>query len=115
MILDARLEPTATYCDRTFRWIPTIDREGVLVVRQWKHKGGAPEADVYAVEETTPPHCPERTFLVVNATDGGQPDAYEVAVRGGEAVRCSCKAAKCRVPVCKHRDALESIIQSGGL
>jgi len=110
------LEPTRTYARREFQWIPTVAGEGVLVVRQRRTRDGREDAAVYAVEETTRGvGSPERVFLVVNMTDPDAPEPYEVAVRAGDAVRCSCKAAKCRNPVCKHRDVAEHLIRSGGL
>jgi hypothetical protein len=112
-VTTVELEPTAAYAHREYSWLPTVPGEGVLVIRQRKTAGGQEEADVYAVEEQTPEHSPQREFLLVNVTDDEQPQPYEVVTRGGDAISCTCKAAKCRVPVCKHRSSLQSILSQG--
>jgi hypothetical protein len=110
------LEPTPGYARREFAWLATVPGEGVLVVRQRRTWGGREDAAVYAVEDVTRGHdVPERAFLVVNMTDPDAPEPYEVVVRGGEPVRCTCKAAKCRLEVCKHRDVVSFLVNSGEL
>ena len=110
------LEPTRTYARREFRWIPTVAGEGVLVVRQRRTRDGREDAAVYAVEETTRGvGSPERVFLVLCVTDEDGAEPYEVVVRCGTPLHCTCKAAKCRLAVCKHRDAVSLLVKSGVL
>lgn len=90
--------------------MPTAEREGVLVIRQRRTAGGREFADVYMVEEQTRHGSPYREFLVVNTTNADQPDAYQVTVIRGHVVGCTCKADKCKLPVCKHKDALEVVV-----
>ena len=109
-MLSGALQPTKTYARREFQWLPTADREGVLVIRQRRTAGGREDKDVYLVEEQTRHGSPYREFLVVNATDPDQPDAYQVTLIRGHVVGCTCMADRCKVPVCKHKDAIEMIV-----
>jgi hypothetical protein len=111
-VIAADLEPTPAYEVRSFEWLPTIVGEGVLTIRQRRTAGGQEDADVYAVEEQVAPEPGVREFLLVNATDPEQPDAYRVQI-GPRGHTCTCKAAKCRLESCKHRDALQAIHQKG--
>lgn len=110
-LLNGELEPTAAYAVREFAWVPTVEREGVLVIRQRRTPGGKEASDVYAVQEQSPPEAGVREFLLVNTTDAEQPDCYRVQV-GPLGDTCTCKAAKCRLG-CKHRDTARHILSTG--
>lgn len=122
--LNLPLAPTRTYARRSCLWVPVDPthpqwdgRCGTLTIKlqHSKSKAGAEvEIDTYAVEEQPPqPGLMGRSFLLLNLTDDTQEDVYEVCL--GPVSLCKCKAGKCRLPACKHRDALESVIAYGEL
>lgn len=112
-VLDAitiDLEPSATYGRREASWVPLGPGEGYLTIRLWRGKraGSKMESDVYSVmEEAEAPGVPGRSFLLLNTTDGDQPDVYRC--RTGPYAACTCKAGLCGFK-CKHCDSLTALI-----
>lgn len=122
--LNLPMKPTATYARRSCLFIPVDTSHPswdgrcctiTIKLQHAKNKAGANvELDTYAVEEVPPfPGQPGRTFQFLNLTDPKQPDVYEVCM--GPINTCKCKAGNCRVPVCKHRSALEEVLAYGEL
>lgn len=122
--LNLPMKPTATYARRSCLFIPVDTSHPswdgrcctiTIKLQHSKNKTGAKiELDTYAVEEQPPqPGLPGRSFLFLNLTDPKQDDVYEVSM--GPINLCKCKAGKCRVPVCKHRSALEEVMAYGEL
>lgn len=108
---------TASNCYRKWVWLPTpsFGGDGVLSISQRPLKGGAPELDVYGVEEVQPEQLSCRTFVVVNLTDPEQEQPYKATV--GAVQRCSCDAGVkgIRRTSCKHRDAITAAITAGAI
>lgn len=122
--LNLPLPRTRTYARRSCLWVPVDPthplwdgRCGTLTIKLQHSKeraGCTVELDTYAVEEQPPqPGVMGRSFLFLNLTDPTQEDVYEVCL--GPVNLCKCKAGKCRLPACKHRDALEAVIAYGEL
>jgi hypothetical protein len=116
--VSGELPPCATYSRRVWHWFPAANNAyepfGWLVVQvQYSRRLGVKFESVrYAVEETTEPGCPERVFLVFAPANAEQDEPYEVRVGPGYCT-CTCRAARCRVPVCKHRDSFAAMVEQG--
>ena len=133
-ILDAYtdvLPPTKTYSRRSFCWIPADPespeadgRIGNLTIKLQHSKSGVRrnvECDTYAVERDTPEPGDNggTAFWLMNMTDPDAEEPYRCVV-GGMNPKCGCTAGKCKVPPdegatlgCKHRDAIEHLIEGG--
>jgi hypothetical protein len=116
-ILDSEiidLPATRSYKRRELVYTPG-DRpgEGTAVLTLWKglRAGSTPERDTYRIEEEDAVGVMGRSFLVLNVHDDEQPDVYRTTV--GPVSLCTCKAGLCKVPTCKHRDALAAAIAAG--
>jgi hypothetical protein len=117
-MLTNELPPTATHARRAYIWQPDGPGAGVLTttLQRSRRAGAKQDVDTYSVQEHMGHGMPGRVFLLLNLTDPGQPDVYETFVADDPRLSgCSCKAGSCRVPVCKHRDALADIIDLGGI
>lgn len=111
------LPATATYSRRRIGWFPggdRGDRKGTLrvVLELEGRSGDATEVDMYAIEEVPPFLSQVRTFLLLNETDAGQEQPYEVITVSGVVVKCSCRAGKCNL-VCKHGDSVNRLLSEG--
>lgn len=108
---------TAAFCYRKWVWLPTptFGGDGVMSISQRPLKGGAPELDVYGVEEIQPEQFSTRSFLVVNLTDPEQEQPYKATV--GAVQKCTCDAGVkgIRRTSCKHRDAIGAAILAGAI
>lgn len=109
------LPPTATYPERGWRWRrdPTGAVAGWLTILV--RRGTRVERDTYAVEPVENVSRRVRAFLLLNVTDPAQADVYAVVIGGPRGDECTCKAAACGVPNCKHRDAVKDLIAKGHL
>lgn len=121
--LNLPLAPTRTYARRSCLYVPVDPTHPqwdgrcctiTIKLQHSKSKAGAEvELDTYAVEEQPPQPGVGRTFLFLNLTDETQEDVYEVCL--GPVNLCKCKAGRCRVPDCKHRSAIQAVIDYGEL
>ncbi len=118
--LSGSLQPTKTYACRRWTWVrnadPTALADGRLTItlRRSLKPGAKSEDDSYDVAEVQEAVRGFRRFLLVNITDDGQKDVYEVTLtaRGD---MCTCDAGKFRVASgCKHRDAIRAVLLAGG-
>ncbi len=103
------LPDTLTYHDR--RWFfmgLTEPADGVLIVQQYR--GSRAEVDRYRVEEQPAMGAMGRAVLLAKQT-GNNPEVYETVI--GPVAFCNCKAAKCKVPNCRHRDCLAAMVAEG--
>ncbi len=109
---------TRTYCKRWFRWLtlPMLPIDGVLTLGQMTEKKGDVDEQDYGVDELPPVAFGYRRFCVrkLGAPIGGDDDMYDVQV-GSRASSCSCTAGRTRNEVCRHRDGLKALIESGAL
>lgn len=134
-VLDAvsdTLPPTRTYARRSFVWIPADaerpeadGRLGLLSIKLQHSKSGVRrtvECDSYSIERDTPEpgDMGGQAFWLMNTTDPESEEMYRCVV-GGMKPKCTCTAGKCRVPAdegtagCKHRDAIQHLIQMGAI
>jgi hypothetical protein len=118
-IATGELPPTSTYHKRRWCWVPvpSTDRIGTLtiVLQKGRRGRGTDEIDSYGVQEDADPAFPAhdiRVFLLKNDTDLDQHEVYAVVV-GESHQSCSCKAAKCKTPSCKHADTLTQLVAEG--
>ncbi len=118
------LGATKTYTSRRFVWVPHkwhVDgRLGTLtlVLQRGKRGRGTDDIDSYGVQETGERYpAGVRGFYLKNDTDPEQEDVYECVVgsidNGLVIDRCTCKAAKCKIDNCKHRDFFNHAIEEG--
>lgn len=129
-IVTGELGATLTYSSRRYCWVPTEpatapdNRIGTLTLVCQKGKRGRASDDVdsYGVQEDGETDYPPgvRGFYLKNDTDPIQDEVYLVVVgtdAGGQVhERCRCKAFLCKVPQpCKHRDAMNKLIEDGVL
>lgn len=120
-MISGDLPPTATYCRRSWVWIPggPGGRIGTLTVQlqRGERRGRRTvsiESDSYAVvEDSAPLNHRGAAFLLLNESDPAADEVYQVVMR--PEWRCNCKAGLCRVPACKHRESLAAVIEAGGL
>jgi hypothetical protein len=125
VMIQEELPPTATYARRSFMWLPgdgagPDHRDGTLTItlQKGRRAGSKIERDTYAVERVAQDGSNREGFYLVNLTDPEQEDVYQCrpagAVHPGY-VSCTCTAGNCKVPNCKHRDALAKLIELGAL
>jgi hypothetical protein len=135
-IYRGELAPTLTYARRELVWVTlgtgcvtltrtlpsgevveeTIPALGKLTIKQQKARSGAGraiEVDTYAVQQLDPEHPGTRLYALLNLTDPEQGEPYLVTVGGVNL--CRCQAGRCRLPGCKHRDALLHLENAGYL
>ncbi len=136
-ILDAvrdTLPPTRTYQLREFIFIPADSRErgedglGRLTLklqnRTGKRHNYRYDLDSYVLDDggVEPGDEGGRGYFLLNLTDPEAEEVYRCVIGGMKPPRCNCKAGKCRVPGepditegCKHRDAIQHLIEGGYL
>lgn len=119
MIRDV-IPPTKTYHLREVMFVPGDGDDGIgRLTLKLQHRRGinrAYDLDSYVLDRDTPEPNDNggNAFLLKNITDETQDEIYRCVIGGLNAVpRCTCTAAKCKVPGekgitdgCKHRDAL---------
>jgi hypothetical protein len=131
-MLSGRLNPTATYAVREWRWVPNdpeANPEGPLgeltIILQKAERNGRTrptkvESDTYAVAEEPGFDAVGRHFLLMNLTDPAQPEVYGVQI-GPRGCDCNCKQGQVdrgRRAVnddevgCKHRDAMKAVLEA---
>jgi hypothetical protein len=118
------LAPTLTYARRGWVWLPADKyapdwdgADGHLTITLQKTAGGFAKATTtrYLIEEQLRHGWPGRVFLILKPDDPDQEDVYECFVADDEPrSTCSCKAGKCKVDNCVHRDSLRAVIEAGG-
>lgn len=104
------LPDTRTYSDRRWAFIGRTEpaADGVLLIQQYR--GSRAEVDRYRIEEQPAVGVMGRMFLVAKQT-GDNPEVYETVI--GPVAFCTCKATRCKVPNCRHRDCLAAMIAEG--
>jgi hypothetical protein len=129
-LITGDLGPTATYTRREYRWLSGIyadGRDGTLWLEHWnaaRRHGTKTTLSRYAVGETKLVGWAGRAFIFDKefpaneheSTDRNAPQPpYTVRVgRDGEIV-CSCMAANCNAPCCRHCDAVMELLDAGEL
>ena len=118
--LSGSLQPTKTYASRRWVWTrnpdPAALGDGTLTItcKRSSKPGAKAEDDTYSVAEVAEAVRGWKRFLLVNITDAGQKDVYEVTL-GGRGDLCTCDAGRAKVPSgCKHRHALRAVVAAGG-
>lgn len=126
MIRDV-MPATKTYHLREVMFVPGDGEDGLgrLTLKLQPRKGvhRAFDLDSYHLDRDTPEPGDNggQAFWVQNITDPDAAEVYRCVVGGLNAVpRCTCTAAKCKVPGqknvtagCKHRDAIQHLIEMG--
>lgn len=120
-MLTGSLPPTATYCRRSWVWIPggPDGRLGTLTIQLQKgerrgRRTVSVESDSYAIDWDTEPltGVMGRAMLLANETDPDAAEVYKVVC--GPRWSCNCKAALCKLE-CKHAAAIRAMIEAGGI
>ena len=118
--LSGSLQPTKSYACRRWTWLRNSDPAALadgrltITLRRSLKPGAKSEDDTYGVSEVQEAIRGFRRFLLVNITDAGQKDVYEVTL-SSRGDLCTCDAGKFKVASgCKHRDALRAIVDAGG-
>ncbi len=114
------LTSTKTYRVRRWTWLRNSDPSALadgrltITLRRSLRPGAKSEDDSYDVAEVQEAVRGFRRFLLLNVTDAGQKDVYEV-VLSGRGDTCTCDAGRYKVASgCKHRDCLRAVILAGG-
>jgi hypothetical protein len=106
------LPDTLTHTERSWVWVPGdgVLCDGKLTIRQRRTRGGRRlELDTYLVQEQAARvGVMGRVFLVAKQS-GENAEVYETVI--GPQMLCNCKAGSCKVPNCKHRDALAAVLE----
>jgi hypothetical protein len=117
-VVGGKLEPTRTFSSRWWKWIetPGLPCDGILILGQVAEKSGEVDEQTYGVEEVRCTYPGGRTFAVrkLGAAVGGDDEQYTTTILP-RATLCTCKAGRTHTEVCRHRDGLAALIESGAL